>query len=33
MSDTVQRGRAVYITYVITDDAGQVLEQYAMPVG
>ncbi len=33
MSDTVQRGRVVYITYVIADDAGRVLEQYGMPVG
>lgn len=33
MSDTVQRDRVVYITYVITDDAGQVLEQYGVPVG
>lgn len=33
MSDTVQRDKVVYITYVITDDAGQVLEQYGVPVG
>jgi FKBP-type peptidyl-prolyl cis-trans isomerase SlyD len=32
MNDTVSRDKVVYITYVIVDDNGAVLEQYDLPV-